>query len=371
MRIVWDVTPLSLPATGIGTYIRESFVAAARLAPRHEWLAFSLSGPRGTRRIVDQLGDLPAAVSRRHLMLPGAGYVRRPLNAVPLPLLEALSGRADAFLGSEWFYPRQRRGRRAAIVYDLVPLRFPELTTPATRRLHIPKLRDVQRADVVFCISEATASDVRTFLHVHDDRIRVARPGVAERFRAATAPADPAGGRPYVLSVATVEPRKNLGTLLEAFARVRSSRPELALVLAGGHGPAAAELFAQVDALGLGGAVVSTGYVDVDRIPALLAGARAFCFPSLFEGFGMPVAEALAVGVPVVASDDPSLDEACGSTALRVPARDAAAMARAIEVAAFDEGERAARTELGREHVAGLTWEACAAAILRGLEEAA
>ena len=370
MRIVWDVTPLSVPPTGIGYYVRESLLAAARLAPSHQFVALALAGRKGAR-LRAELAAFPSSIERRYRRVWGAALLRKLANGAPLPLLEPLAGPTDAFVGSEWLYPRQRRGVRAAIVHDLIPLRFPQYVSDASRRMHLAKLPDVKRADVVFCNSEATARDVVELLGIDRGRIRVARPGVSDRFRTAR-PEDPgpADGRPYVLAVGTVEPRKNLPCLLEAFALLRRRHPELALVLVGGEGWGRDAISERARALGLDGAIVRTGYVSEERLAAIVAGARAFCFPSFAEGFGMPVAEALAAGVPVVASDDPSLDEACGPAALRVPPREPEAIAEALERAVSDEPERARLAEAGRAHAATLTWEECARVIVCALEEA-
>ena len=372
MRIVWDLTPLSRPATGIGNYIYESFSAAERIAPQHEFVALTFAGRKGGRKVAEYLAELPRRTAIRHHHIWGAAIWRKLINSAPIAFLERLAGPADAFVGSEWFYPRQAAGVRAAVVHDLVPVRFPEYATFWTRRMHLAKVADVKRADVVFCNSAATARDVETLLGIERSRIRVARPGVADLFRDARANGSgPAGGRPYVLSIATVEPRKNLPALLEAFAILRRSHGDLALVLVGGDWSDRRRVDETARSLGLGDALVRTGYVPRERLASILAGARAFCFPSLFEGFGMPVAEALAAGVPVVASAHPSLDEACGPAALRVPATEPEAIAEALERAAFDEREREERAFAGRRHASELTWEACAHAIVSGLEEAA
>ena len=372
MRIAWDLTPLSQPATGIGNYIYESFCAATRIAPEHEFVALTFAGRQGGQRVSEYLGALPPHTTLRHHHVWGAAIWRKLMNTAPIALLERLAGPVDAFVGSEWFYPRQRAGVRAAVVHDLVPLRFPEYATLWTRRMHLAKLDDVQRADVVFCNSSATAGDVETLLGIARSRIRVARPGVAEIFRRAQPNgASPADGRPYVLSIATLERRKNLPTLLEAFAILRRSHPELALVLVGGDWSDRRRVEETARSLRLADGLVRTGYLPRERLASILAGARAFCFPSLFEGFGMPVAEALAAGVPVVASEHPSLDEACGDAAFRVPPTDPEAIAEALARAAFDEQDREARVAAGRRHVSELTWEACAKTILSGLEEVA
>ncbi len=236
MRVVIDATPLALPPTGIGTYLRDTIAACGRTPRGHEIVALSMGGRSETAGLAEHL-DSPPGVVRRHRRVRGSFVLRRLVNASPVPLLEPIAGRAGAFVGSEWLYPRQRSGVRGAIVYDLVPLRFPEWTTPETAALHGRKLADVKRCDVVVCISEATAGDVRTYLGIDAARVRVARPGVGDRFRDA-APVPPAAlaGRPYVASLCTHEPRKNLVTLVEAFALLRAQHPELALVLVGSAG---------------------------------------------------------------------------------------------------------------------------------------
>ena len=132
VRVVIDVTPLAIPPTGIGTYLRETVAAGGRNPRGHEIVALSMGGRTETAGLAEHLGSLPG-VTRRHRRVRGAFVLRRVVNALPLPLLEQLAGRADAFVGSEWLHPRQRRGVRGAIVYDLVPLRFPEWSTPETR----------------------------------------------------------------------------------------------------------------------------------------------------------------------------------------------------------------------------------------------
>jgi len=371
VRVVIDVTPLAVPPTGIGTYLRETVAACGRNPRGHEIVALSMGGRTETAGLAEHLGALPG-VTRRHRRVRGAFVLRRVVNALPVPLLEPLAGRADAFVGSEWLHPRQRHGVRGGIVYDLVPLRFPEWSTRETRALHDRKLADVRRCDTVVCISQATADDVREHLGIDAARLRVARPGVADRFRDA-APAPPAAlqGRPYVASLCTHEPRKNLVTLVEAYAGLRARHPELALVLIGSAGWDGGAAEAAVGRLGLQRDVTITGYLPAGDVPGVLAGARAFCWPALFEGFGIPVAEAQAAGVPVACSDDRSLDEAAGDGALRFPPRDAGALAETLTRIVEDETLRAGLIGRGRAHAATLTWEATAAGLLTALEDAA
>ncbi len=349
MRLVCDISPLARPPTGIGAYIRGVVAELPGLEPGDEVVAIGVGTRDETLAMARHLG-YPTGVRLRLRRLP---RLRRAANRIPVPLLELLAGRADAFLASEWFYPRQRAGLRIAVVHDLVPLLRPELVTAGTRRMHLAKLRDTRRADLVVCNAAATAAAVQAHLGIGAERIVVALPGVDGRFREARpAPPPGLGGRPYVAALSTREPRKNLPSLIDAFAAVRRELPELALVLIGAAGPGDPEVAGRIAALALGQDVLETGFLPDDDVPGVLAAARAFACPSVFEGFGMPIVEAQACGVPVVAGADRSLDEACGPAALRVEPADTAAFAAALRTAVVDPGAREALIGAGRTHAA-------------------
>jgi glycosyltransferase involved in cell wall biosynthesis len=253
-------------------------------------------------------------------------------------------------------YPPQRSGVRATTVHDLVPIRFPEWVTGRTERMHGAKYRNAARTcDVLFCNSAATARDVEELLGVPAERLRVAHPGVDEWFEAAGERAEL--GRPYVLAVATLEPRKNLATLLDALPLLPD---ELSLAIVGAAG------WGDQPALD-DPRIIRLGYVDDLELARLYRGAEAFAFPSWFEGFGIPVLEAMACGVPCVVSSDPSLDEAAGDAAVRAAPGSAEEIAAGIERAIDERAELAAR---GRAHATGFTWSATGRAFLAGFEEA-
>jgi glycosyltransferase involved in cell wall biosynthesis len=254
-------------------------------------------------------------------------------------------------------YPPQRAGVRSTMVHDLVPLRHPEWVHPRTRRMHGAKYRHAARTcDVVIVNSRFTGNDVEELLGVPHDRVHVAHPGLDEGFT-------PEGthvelDRPYVLTVATLEPRKNLTTLLEAYRRL--SQPELGLAVAGAAGWGARPALDVPR-------VTRLGYTPHEELPGLYRGASVFVYPSRFEGFGMPVLEAMACGVPCVVSSHPSLDEACGDAAVRVDPLDPDAIAGGIERALV---ERDALVLNGLEHAARFTWEANGRAHLAAWEAA-
>ena len=173
----------------------------------------------------------------------------------------------------------------------------------------------------------------------------------------------------YVLYVGTLQPRKNLARVIEAFARAAAAPAfaGLQLVLAGKKGWLYDDLFAQVERMGLAGRVLFPGYIEDADLPALLSGATAFVFPSLYEGFGIPVLEAGACGVPVITSNTSSLPEVAGDAALLVDPHDVDAIAEAMNRLVTDA---ALRTELSRRGLANVqrfSWEKCAAGDVGGV----
>jgi glycosyltransferase involved in cell wall biosynthesis len=354
MRIVIDVSPLSRPRTGIGNYVRGMVAGLAEVAAgEHELVAFGPTGPRGRPRIQKALTGLELEL--RLPLLPRAHWWRMAWSRLGRPPVETVVGPLDVFHFSDWMYPAQGGGVRATTIHDLVPLRFPEWVQPETRRMHGPKYENAARTcDRVFVNSRFTANEVVELLRVPDERIVVAYPGIDPRFRPEGEKADLSG--PYVLTVSTLEPRKNLPALVKAFALLRQRHPELKLAIAGLEGWGE-QLPATED-------VRLLGFVPDDELARLYRGAAAFAYPSLFEGFGIPVVEALASGVPAVVSSHPSLDESSGSEALRADPKDPAAFADALE-----EALGAPRGK-GVDHAARFTWRACGEAVLAGYDSA-
>jgi glycosyltransferase involved in cell wall biosynthesis len=353
VKVAFDVAPLSHPRAGVGNYnlcaIRGLIEAGADVE------CFSPVSVRGKHHVEEALAGIDA--DRRLLVLPLAHAWRTAWSRLQHPAAERWLGSFDVLHFSDWMYPPQRSGVRATTIHDLVPLRFPEWTHGRTVRMHGAKYRHAARtAHVFLCNSEYTARDVEELLHVEPERIRVAHPAAASLFRSDGERADL--GRPYLLTVATLEPRKNLETLLTAHERLGGDLA-LAVVGATGWGPQP-----RLDRPG----VLRLGYVDDDELARLYRGASLFVYPSRFEGFGIPVLEAMASGVPVVASAHPSLDEACGDAAGRADPESAEAIAAAIEDALRRRDEL---VPLGTTHAARFTARATGEAFLAAYADAA
>ena len=335
MRIVVDVTPLSHPRTGVGNYLRGSLGGLAEAAAgEHEIVAFAPVSMLSRERLEQAIDGIP--VEQRLVTLPPSAHLWRTLwSRVGTPTVERLVGPLDVFHFSDWMYPRQRAGVRSTIVHDLIPLRHPEWVHPRTRRQNVAKYRHAARTcDVIVTISEFTANDIADRLGFPRERIAVAYPGVDERFT----PKSPSttvlqGSGAHVLMLAPGDPRKNHANLAAAMELV----PELELL--------------------------APDQVSDEELPRLYRGAAAFAYPSFFEGFGIPIIEAMACGTPVVAGAHPSLDEASGDAAVRVDPDSPESIAEGIQRALKERDGLVAK---GLEHAKRFTWRACGEAHIHG-----
>jgi glycosyltransferase involved in cell wall biosynthesis len=265
--------------------------------------------------------------------------------------------------------------RTAATIHDLGYLHMPEAHPGRSRRYLDWSTRwSVRAARQVIAVSSATKDDLVQTLHVPAEKIVVIHHGVRADFHrppesvTAATLARLAIPRPYILFLGTVQPRKNLQRLIRAFGRVVAAGLPHALVIAGRLGWLTEPIQAEVATQGLTERIHFTGYVADADVPALYAGADVFAFPSLYEGFGMPALEAMACGVPVVASNTTSLPEIVGDAGLLVDPLDEAAIADALIAILRDDTLRARLIAAGATRVAQFSWERCARETLAVIE---
>jgi glycosyltransferase involved in cell wall biosynthesis len=261
-------------------------------------------------------------------------------------------------------------------VHDLGYLYFPQ-AHPWRQRLYLDLSTrwNARVAAHLLADSRATKADLVTHYGTSPDKVTVAYPGRDETLAPVRASAAIKAVKArysivgdYFLTLGTLQPRKNLARLVAAFAALRS---EDVLVLAGKHGWLCEDLLAQVRRLGLEGRVLFPGYVRDEDKAALLSGALAFVFPSLYEGFGLPVLEAQACGCPVITSTTSSLPEVAGDAALLVDPGDTAAITAAMRCVAADPALRDALVERGFANARRFSWAACARSVLGAIERVA
>ncbi len=294
--------------------------AASQLgkSPRIRLVPSRWSTSSAARRILWEQLDLPGQARRS-----GAQVFHAPVNVLP-----------------------ERMSLPSIVtIHDLAFVRYPEFFKPS-RRIYqrIFTERSARRAAAIIADSEATRQDIISTFHISPNRVRVIYPSVSPDFRPEPDPARLAAFRArhnlpprYLLYMGTLEPRKNLVTLVEAYAQMLSGDPSTPpLILAGAKGWYYQPLYERVRALGLERNVTFAGYVSREEQALWYAGAALFLYPSLYEGFGLPVVEALACGIPTITSTVSSLPEAGGPVALQTPPDDARALARAMRDAIAD-----------------------------------
>jgi glycosyltransferase involved in cell wall biosynthesis len=263
-----------------------------------------------------------------------------------------------------------KMGKYIVTIHDVIPLILP-WAFPLRHRLVLATAfaRIRRQADMVIVPSAAAAEDVVRYLRVDRERIKVIPMGCDARFQPIGDPAPALRlrrryGLPerYILFVGTLEPRKNLKTLLQAFALLLDEKPQddPKLVVAGGKGWGHVGMLETTQALGLRDHVLFTGFVDDDDLPGLYRGASLFVYPSLYEGFGLPVLEAMACGVPVITSNRSSLPEVAGDAALLVDPSQPEALAAAMASILNDGELRQALRSKGLIRAQEFTWDAVA-----------
>ncbi len=356
MKVAVDATAVPARLTGAGVY-------AARLLA-----ALALRGEVGLEVFVAPGSAAVLAAPGLELRPVRAAELGRPARIAWTHLAAGRAARAagaDLLHGIHYELPRRGRLPQVVTVHDLTLVTHPQWHEPGkVRFFRWAMRRAVRAADRVLCVSATTAHDLTMHLGVEVERIDVTPLGTDLRPASEQAVA---GLRrrlgldgPYLLGLGTLEPRKDLPTLVRAFTAVAGELPHT-LVLAGLAGWGAGAVAAAVAASGVADRILLAGYVPEADKAALFTGADLFAYPSHYEGFGLPVLEAMACGTPVVTTTGGSLPEVAGDAALLVEPGDADALAVAVGKLVGDPGERVALVQRGMVRAAGFTWNRCAA----------
>ncbi len=364
LRVGVDIRPFYEPLTGIGWYLYHLLHEMAK----HDDVELLLFGDARVTDLGPHLhADVPPGARICWFDWRGHGRIgraERALTAAAYVLWMKLLD-CDVMFGANYFLPRLLGAiarRRVVTVHDLTYKRFPELLQKETLHSlgrHMPG--ELAAADAVICVSESTRRDLLDFYQIDERRVITIHSGVGVRRQSrrfeSGAHAPHSEERRYILFVSTIEPRKNLDVLLDAFARLRARGAyDGELVVVGQVGWKAEAIVPRLRAPG----VVHLDYLEPEALAAVYAGAELFVFPSIYEGFGFPLLEAMAHGVPSIAARSSSLPEIGGDAPLYFDPRDARALESLMERVL---GDRALRDDLaarGRGRAAEFRWERAA-----------
>ena len=364
LRIGVDIRPFYEPLTGVGWYL---YYILHELA-RHDGVELYLFGDA---RVSDEgprlHADIPPNAHLCAFDLRGRGRISRidrQMTAAAYVLWMSEIG-CDVFFGANYFLPRLLDSiarRRVITVHDLTYKRHPELLQAETlHNLETHMAREIARSDRIICVSESTRRDLLHYYAVDPGRVVTIHSGLGS-----IAEPEHVDGLPqrYILFVSTIEPRKNLGVLLDAYERLRATY-DGSLVVVGRVGWKSEEMVARLRAPG----VVHLDYLERSKLADVYRRADAFVLPSIYEGFGFPLLEAMAHGVPAIAARNSSLPEIGGDAALYFDSRDdlVAQLQRVLTDAAL----RQTMIERGRARAAEFSWKEAGAKTLEVLRAVA
>jgi glycosyltransferase involved in cell wall biosynthesis len=360
----FDATPLLGRPTGVGAFCAGALAGLSTL-DRIEVSAYAVSWRR--RRGIFPL--VPPGVSTGQRAMPA-----RPLHAawgrVSLPPVEWFIGPHDVVHGSNFVVPPTRKATRVMTVHDLTVVLYPELCDPPTLRYPGLIRRAVAEGAWIHTPSQYVADQVVAEFAVDPARVRAVHHGIPpapdhDAHRSESPLTLPDGCRRYVLAIGTIEPRKDYPLLVSAFAAVAAAHRDVALVVVGADGWGAERFAAAVAASSARDRIVRPGYLDDRSLDTVLRRASVLAYPSRYEGFGFPPLQAMAAGVPVVATAAGAIPEVVGDGALLVEPGDADGLAAALVRALDDDGSIHELVERGRRRSAQFTWTACAEGLAR------
>ncbi|HCE30637.1 MAG: Glycosyl transferase group 1 [Candidatus Curtissbacteria bacterium GW2011_GWA1_40_47] len=334
MKIGIDISQI-VYGTGVSNYTKQLVEALLKIDRKNQYILFGSSlrlnkKLTGFKKQLSQYKNVEFKITHYPPFL--LAFLWNKLHIFPI---EKFLGEVDVFHSSDWTQPpvRSQRTKKVTTVHDMIAYLFPSSSHPKIvsnqkRRLKIVKAE----VDAIITDSETTKEDLVKFLEIPQEKVTVVYLASSVIFK----PQDDDKvkevlekykiKKPYILSVATWEPRKNIQKLVDVFEKIQKENPNLSLVLTGKHGWGQDPSFKDNDR------IVSTGFIPRDDLTALYSGCRVFVYPSLYEGFGLPILEAMACGTPVITSNNSSMTEIAKDAAILVDPRSESQIKRAIEM---------------------------------------
>ena len=364
MKIGIDISRTVEESTGVGYYAKNLVHALAAIDPGDEYLLYGIfcdCYPKNWKK-----ADVPKArnFSLHQRWYPSRYVMRQWMNFAKKR--NQLLGGVDVLHSTAFTMPLVSRVKVIVTIHDLSFFHYPQHHTDANyrfvnRNVHLA----ARRADLIIADSVSTKRDIQRFLHVPDKKIEVVYLASGESFSARRSSEDIERvknkykiRKPYFLAVGSIEPRKNLARALVAFkALIEMGRVDYQCIIVGGQGWKNEAFYALLRKLDIDEHLVFTGYVPEEDLPLLYQGAGVFLYPSVYEGFGLPVLEAMSSGVPVITSKTSSLPEVAGDAALLVNPLDIFELYEAMEALATKPQLRKELALKGLEQSKKFSWE--------------
>ncbi|MBU2577793.1 glycosyltransferase family 4 protein [Patescibacteria group bacterium] len=370
MKIGIDISQIAYEGTGVATYTRCLVEAMVKLNQEDTFVLFG-SSLRNKKPLAEFTKRLGAKNVKKKLSFLPPKILEFLWNGIHVFPIETLTGSLDVFHSSDWLEPPTRRARRVTTVHDLAIYKYPEtfskrgghdIVKNQKRKLYFVK----RYSDAIIAVSETTKRDLVDILKIPERKIKV----VYEAAESVYYPRSEmlvnetkkkfAIEGDYLLCVGTREPRKNLERVIMAFTEIAAADKEISLVIAGKYGWGDDNLKLKTQDSKLKTHVKILGYVGKEELARLYTGAKAFLYPSLYEGFGLPIVEAMSCGVPVITSDIGSMKEIAGSSGLLVNPQSIESIAGAISKIIRNEKLREELKIKSLKRAGDFSWEKAA-----------
>lgn len=362
MKVALELQPLLKHRTGVGWY---TFEIIKRLVEQESGIEYSGFYFNFLNR--NQLPEELSNVTSKVCKLMHYRVYQRIWNYVPISYSSIFGRKADIYHFFNYLVPPGVKGKVIVTIYDMVFKRFPGTMSNANfKALENNLLKSADRADIIITISENSKNEIVQYLGIDPAKIQIVSPGVdVARYKEDISVSQKEAVKrkynlpdEYILYLGTLEPRKNVESIIDSFFCLRESyNKDIKLVIAGKKGWGFDTIFQRVESYGLQECVDFIGYVEEVDKPAIYNMAEVFMFPSLYEGFGMPVIEAMAAGVPVITSNNSSLPEAAGDAAKLLDPMDTEAMAAELYNILTNSSMRDEMIKKGLEQSSRFTWE--------------
>lgn len=370
MKIGIDISQI-VYGTGVSNYTAQLVKNLLEIDHKNQYILFgsSLRAAKKLREFTQSLKDYQNVQFKIFFLPPSIlEFLWNRLHIWPI---EKFIGVVDIFHSSDWTQPPvvSAHTKKVTTVHDMIAYLFPSSSQPKIVNAQKRRLAHIQKeVDVILADSQTTKEDLVKFLQVNESKIKVVFLAASEEFK----PQDEDKARevlerykikkPYILSVATQEPRKNVQKLLDVFEKIVQEKPQVNLVLVGkyGWGPG----------VRTGANVIWTGFIPQDDLVAIYSDCRVFVYPSLYEGFGLPILEAMACGAPVITSNNSSMAEIAKDAAILVDPRSEGQVKRAIDLVLnlnLENYQKMVRASLSRAHQ--YSWAKTARETLKIYEE--